>query len=179
MSNKPSTALPVAAVLFFVFWPVGVLLSIASIAKHGRSRGTRARTISIFAVTLNIGICVPAVGFFLDTAGEIRCFRSRPKGLLNQIAFAEKEHHSRTGTYTSNVAQLMAHLNDRYTRNTDGSIQDKYYRLSITKADQNIFTAQAVGTGLMDGDFLIVSESGGLETVEATTISDPTRNRWH
>jgi type IV pilus assembly protein PilA len=161
-SAEPPITLPVLALVFFVvFWPIGFVLAIVSIVKFQSARGTTARTLAIVALVMNILLPIPMCGILAAIAVpnfvkfQCRSKQSEAKGNLKALYVAEESSRADVDTYSTDPRAIEFTPRGQKLR----------YTYTILSATKDAFSAEARGTGDMDGDLWTIDEKNALTNV--------------
>ena len=165
-AQEPSVVLPVVAlVAFFVFFPLGFVLSIVSYRKFREETGTTARTLSIVALVLNL-LVVPVCGLGVVSAiavpnfAKFQCRSKQSEAKSNLRALLVAEQGFRVGSVD---VVYTAKLEDTDFRPI-GKKQRYTYR--VVQASRSELLAEAVGIDDMQGDRWTIDQDGKLQNPE-------------
>ncbi|HEY1100697.1 MAG TPA: hypothetical protein VGF99_17280 [Myxococcota bacterium] len=164
-AEQPSTTLPIVALVFFVlFWPIGVVLSIVSFVKYNRFTGSKAKTLSIVALCVNIGLALPMCGVCGIVAAvavpnyvkfQCRAKQAEAKGNLKSLYVAEEAHRGEFDRYNTDLAALQFTPRGEQRR----------YQYIVLSATNQAFSAEARGVGDMAGDVWTIDQNNNLQNV--------------
>jgi type IV pilus assembly protein PilA len=162
-NQEPSIALPVIAMVFFIlFWPIGVILSIVSLVKYGSFKGSTAKTLSIIALVMNVGLAVPVCGIVAAIAipnfvkFQCRSKQSEAKTNLKMLMVLQEGHRGLNAAYAPDLATVEFQPSGAVVR----------YTYSLLEADDMKFVAEARGIGEMAGDVWTINNTGALVNVD-------------
>ena len=161
-SAEPSIASPVLALVFFVvFWPIGLVLAIVSIVKFQSAKGTTARTLAIIALVINLLLPIPMCGILAAIAVpnfvkfQCRSKQSEARGNLKALYVSEESHRAEFDTYSTDPQAVQFTPRGQKLR----------YTYTILSATKEAFSAEARGTGDMNGDLWTIDEKNALTNV--------------
>lgn len=161
-SAEPPITLPVLALVFFLlFWPIGMVLAIVSIVKFQSARGSTARTLAIVALVMNILLPIPMCGILAAIAVpnfvkfQCRSKQSEAKGNLKALHVAEESNRAEFDTYSTDPTAIQFTPRGQKIR----------YTYTILSATNEAFSAEARGTGEMNGDVWTITEKNDLTNI--------------
>ena|GEM_PF-749688 len=150
-----------ALVCFALFWPIGVVLAIVSMVKFHSAKGTTARTLAIVALVMNLLLPIPICGIRAAIAipnfvkFQCRSKQSEAKGNLKVLYVAEEVSRAEVDTYSTDPKAIEFTPRGQKLR----------YTYTILSATKDAFSAEARGTGDMDGDLWTIDEKNALTNV--------------
>jgi Tfp pilus assembly protein PilE len=161
-SAEPPIALPLLAIVFcVVFWPIGVVLAIASIVKFYSAKGTSARMLAIVALVISMLVPIPVCGLVALIAVpnfmkfQCRSKQSEARGNLKALYLAEEAHRAAADTFSTDTRVIEFTPRGQKLR----------YTYTVLSATKDAFSAEARGTGDMKGDVWTIDETNTLTSV--------------